>query len=138
MSILITNVTPSPVPGQACEYVVRIRSHEVARFKHYREHGLATCFFLAAVAVGESDLLPVYKLKKERMASIIAMLGTNEQVFTGTEIADHIGVDKRTVYRYITEITRAGVPIKADRGVGYWMPKKKSPLDEPAGATKAA
>ena len=37
---------------------------------------------------------------------------------TGTEIAERLGVDRRTVRRYVEALQDLGIPVEGQRGVG--------------------
>jgi predicted DNA-binding transcriptional regulator YafY len=52
-----------------------------------------------------------------RLLELLELLQT-QTVATGTEIADRLGVDRRTVRRYISALHELGIPIEGQRGVG--------------------
>src|SRR5689334_12797618 len=52
-----------------------------------------------------------------RLLELLELLQTRPKT-TGTELADHLGVDTRTVRRYITALHDLGLPIEGQRGVG--------------------
>lgn len=52
MSVIITNISDHDGSTEISDYVVRINADRpIARFKHWRRDGLATCLRLAADAV---------------------------------------------------------------------------------------
>ena len=61
---------------------------------------------LVEMATPASRLLEVLELLQSR------------QVASGREIADHLGVDRRTVRRYIDNLQELGIPVDGQRGVG--------------------
>jgi len=52
-----------------------------------------------------------------RLLELLELLQTRT-LTTGTEIADRLGVDRRTVRRYIAALDELGIPIEGQRGVG--------------------
>lgn len=52
-----------------------------------------------------------------RLLDLLELLQT-QPVTTGTEIADRLHVDRRTVRRYISALQELGIPIEGQRGVG--------------------
>jgi predicted DNA-binding transcriptional regulator YafY len=52
-----------------------------------------------------------------RLLELLELLQT-QPVTTGTEIADRLHVDRRTVRRYISALQELGIPIEGQRGVG--------------------
>src|SRR5262249_60058323 len=52
-----------------------------------------------------------------RLLELLELLQTSPKT-TGTELAAHLGVDTRTVRRYITALHDLGLPIEGQRGVG--------------------
>ena len=55
MSIIITNVSEHDDLEGENDYVLRINSREIARFKHIRKDGLAECLRRAADAAEASE-----------------------------------------------------------------------------------
>jgi predicted DNA-binding transcriptional regulator YafY len=53
----------------------------------------------------------------------IALLLQSKRVLTGDEIARHFEVSLRTVYRDMTALSEAGIPVVAEAGVGYSLMK---------------
>jgi predicted DNA-binding transcriptional regulator YafY len=43
-------------------------------------------------------------------------------VVTGAELADRLGIDARTVRRYIAVLQELGIPVEGQRGVGGGYP----------------
>ena len=52
-----------------------------------------------------------------RLLELLELLQT-QPLTTGTEIADRLGIDRRTVRRYITALQDLGIPVEGQRGVG--------------------
>lgn len=53
----------------------------------------------------------------------VALLLQSKRVVTGDEIARHFEVSLRTVYRDVTALCEAGIPVVAETGVGYSLVK---------------
>ena len=51
----------------------------------------------------------------QRVLAVLELLQSHPRL-SGTHIAEKIGVDRRTVRRYMVELERFGVPIRAERG----------------------
>ena len=56
--------------------------------------------------------------RADRLFQLVQHLRTRRAV-TGQQLADKLGVSKRTVYRDIRDLEIAGVPIRGEAGVGY-------------------
>jgi hypothetical protein len=54
--IAIINLGTNPKPHGTHEYVIRINHHEICKFKHRRENGLAVCLKKASEAVENMDI----------------------------------------------------------------------------------
>ena len=52
-----------------------------------------------------------------RLLELLELL-QSRPVASGREIADHLGVDGRTVRRYIDNLQELGIPVEGQRGVG--------------------
>ena len=52
-----------------------------------------------------------------RLLEVLELL-QSRPVASGREIADHLGVDRRTVRRYIDNLQELGIPVEGQRGVG--------------------
>ena len=52
-----------------------------------------------------------------RLLEVLELL-QSRPVASGREIADHLGVDSRTVRRYIDNLQELGIPVEGQRGVG--------------------
>ena len=52
-----------------------------------------------------------------RLLELLELLQT-QTVATGTEIAHRLGIDRRTVRRYVSALQELGIPIEGQRGVG--------------------
>ena len=52
-----------------------------------------------------------------RLLELLELL-QNRPLVTGTEIADRLGVDRRTVRRYVATLQELGIPVEGERGVG--------------------
>src|SRR5882672_5583532 len=52
-----------------------------------------------------------------RLLELLELLQTRP-LLTGTEIADRLAVDRRTVRRYIAALQELGIPVEGQRGVG--------------------
>ena len=62
MSIIIRNVTPSPISAGPNEYELRINSQVICHFTHTREDGLSACLDRAAKAAEATRLRHVLDL----------------------------------------------------------------------------
>ena len=58
--------------------------------------------------------------RADRLFQIVLLLDRGRAV-TARELADHLEVSERTVYRDIADLSRSGVPISGEAGVGYLM-----------------
>ena len=56
--------------------------------------------------------------RADRLFQLVQVL-RSRRFATGQQIADELGVSKRTVYRDIADLQRSGVPIQGEAGVGY-------------------
>lgn len=56
--------------------------------------------------------------RADRLFQLIQALRTR-RFATGQELADVLGVSKRTLYRDVQDLQRSGVPIRGEAGVGY-------------------
>ena len=56
--------------------------------------------------------------RADRLFQLIVLLGRRRSV-TGDHLAASLGVSRRTVYRDINDLTRSGVPIDGEAGVGF-------------------
>lgn len=56
--------------------------------------------------------------RADRLFQIIHLL-SRRRVVTAHELAEHLDVSKRTVYRDIVDLSASGVPIQGEAGVGY-------------------
>jgi predicted DNA-binding transcriptional regulator YafY len=52
-----------------------------------------------------------------RLLELLELLQT-QPLTTGREIADRLGIDRRTVRRYVTTLQELGIPVEGERGVG--------------------
>jgi predicted DNA-binding transcriptional regulator YafY len=52
-----------------------------------------------------------------RLLELLELLQT-QPLTTGREIADRLGIDRRTVRRYVTTLQDMGIPVEGERGVG--------------------
>ena len=52
-----------------------------------------------------------------RLLELLELL-QNRPLVTGREIADRLGVDRRTVRRYVATLQELGIPVEGERGVG--------------------
>ena len=52
-----------------------------------------------------------------RLLELLELLQTQPLV-TGREIADRLGIDRRTVRRYVAALQELGIPVEGERGVG--------------------
>ena len=52
-----------------------------------------------------------------RLLELLELLQT-QPLTTGTEVADRLGIDRRTVRRYVTALQDLGIPVEGQRGVG--------------------
>jgi predicted DNA-binding transcriptional regulator YafY len=58
--------------------------------------------------------------RADRLFQIVLLLDRRRAV-TAREIADALRISERTVYRDIADLSRAGVPISGEAGVGYML-----------------
>lgn len=58
--------------------------------------------------------------RADRLFQLILLLGRRRSV-TADLLASRLGVSRRTVYRDIQDLSRSGVPIEGEAGVGYRM-----------------
>jgi predicted DNA-binding transcriptional regulator YafY len=56
--------------------------------------------------------------RADRLFRLVQLLRAR-RFATGEQIADQLGVSKRTVYRDVADLQGSGVPIKGEAGVGY-------------------
>ena len=56
--------------------------------------------------------------RADRLFQLIVLLGRRRRV-TGEQLAESLGVSRRTVYRGIRDLTLSGVPIDGEAGVGF-------------------
>lgn len=56
--------------------------------------------------------------RADRLFRLTLLLGRG-RVLTGDQLAERVGVSKRTVYRDIRDLSRSGVPIDGEAGVGF-------------------
>ena len=56
--------------------------------------------------------------RADRLFQLVQVL-RSRRFATGQQIADELGVSKRTVYRDIADLQGSGVPIQGEAGVGY-------------------
>lgn len=56
--------------------------------------------------------------RADRLFQLTLLLG-REKVLTGVWLAERMGVSKRTIYRDIGDLSRSGVPIEGEAGVGF-------------------
>ena len=56
--------------------------------------------------------------RADRLFQLVRLLRTRG-FSTGQQLAESLGVSKRTVYRDIRDLERSGVPIRGEAGVGY-------------------
>jgi len=57
--------------------------------------------------------------KAERLFQILNLLRNRRTVLTAQNIAEHLQVSERTIYRDIQALSLSGVPIEGEAGVGY-------------------
>ena len=57
--------------------------------------------------------------RADRLFQIIQLLRRRRRTLTGAQLAEHLGVSTRTVYRDIRDLNDSGVPIVGEAGVGY-------------------
>lgn len=62
--------------------------------------------------------------KAERLFQILNYLRNRRTVLTAKQIAEHLEVSERTIYRDIQALIVSGVPIEGEAGVGYRLQKQ--------------
>lgn len=58
--------------------------------------------------------------RADRLFQLVQLL-RSRRFATSEQLADELGVSRRTVYRDIRDLERSGVPIKGEAGVGYQL-----------------
>jgi predicted DNA-binding transcriptional regulator YafY len=58
--------------------------------------------------------------RADRLFQLVQLLRAR-RFATGQQLADELGVSKRTVYRDISDLAGSGVPIRGEAGVGYQL-----------------
>lgn len=58
--------------------------------------------------------------RADRLFRIVLLLGRG-RVVTARELADHLEVSERTIYRDIADLMASGVPVDGEAGVGYLL-----------------
>ena len=58
--------------------------------------------------------------RADRLFQLVQLLRAR-RFATGQQLADELGVSKRTVYRDISDLASSGVPIRGEAGVGYQL-----------------
>ena len=61
--------------------------------------------------------------RSDRLVQLVHFLRAR-QFATGQQIADELGVSKRTVYRDVADLQGSGVPIDGEAGVGYRIDRR--------------
>lgn len=56
--------------------------------------------------------------RADRLFAIVLELRRRD-VATASDLADHLGVSERTIYRDIADLSGSGVPVQGEAGVGY-------------------
>lgn len=56
--------------------------------------------------------------RADRLFAIVLEL-RRRHVATAAELADHLGVSERTIYRDVADLSASGVPLQGEAGVGY-------------------
>lgn len=56
--------------------------------------------------------------RADRLFQLTLLLGRGK-ILTGDQLAERLGVSKRTVYRDIEDLSRSGVPIEGEAGIGF-------------------
>lgn len=60
--------------------------------------------------------------RADRLFSIVQIL-RRDRITTAARLGRELGVSERTVYRDLSDLSRSGVPIEGEAGVGYRLPK---------------
>lgn len=60
--------------------------------------------------------------RADRLFSIVQIL-RRDRITTAARLGRELGVSERTVYRDLADLSRSGVPIEGEAGVGYRLPK---------------
>lgn len=58
--------------------------------------------------------------RADRLFEIVQILRRNKAI-RAADLAAHLGVSERTIYRDISDMISRGVPIEGEAGVGYIM-----------------
>lgn len=61
--------------------------------------------------------------KPERLLKILTLLQSRRRAITACELAEHLQVSERTIYRDMQSLSLSGVPIDGEVGVGYLLQK---------------
>ena len=58
--------------------------------------------------------------RADRLFQLTVLLGRG-RVLTGSQLAEHLGISRRSIYRDIASLVASGVPIEGEAGVGFRM-----------------
>lgn len=59
--------------------------------------------------------------RADRLFQLVQIL-RRDRITTAARLGEELGVSERTVYRYIGDLARSGIPVQGEAGVGYRLP----------------
>lgn len=73
---------------------------------------------MVASFLKSSTLVLQYMRKSDRLFQVVNLIRVHQPI-TAEELAGHIGVSVRTIYRYVDDLSVSGIPLYGVAGVGY-------------------
>jgi len=61
--------------------------------------------------------------RADRLFQIVQIL-RRRRLVTASQLAEELEVSERTIYRDVRDLTRSGVPVQGEAGVGYALPRR--------------